>query len=125
MFARLLRDSETESSQKAMWQYVSPAGGITNSTADVAVKAAVAGKRNYVTRWMWSVGVALATASEIVIKDGAVIMARISIPAGTVPPNFIDFDPPLQGSVNTAVNMAAVTLFATGGFVANLAGYTA
>ncbi len=124
MLTRLLRPGESDSVRGADWSYAPPAGGITNSTANVAMKAAVAGKRNYVTSVQMSIGVVLATASEVVIKSGSTVLHRISMPvtAGVQPP--IKFDPPLVGGVNEAINVAAVTQFATGNLVVNAQGYT-
>jgi hypothetical protein len=121
---RVLRKGEKPDTIGADWSYSPPAGGITNSTADVAVKAAVAGKRNYVTGVQFGAGVALATASELVIKDGATVLWRMSLANAVVAPQKVEFDPPLVGSVNTAVNIAAVTLFATGNLTVDLQGYT-
>lgn len=124
---RKLLTGETETNPRTPWSYAPPAGGYTNSTADVAVKAAVAGKRNYITGITISAGVALATASELVIKDGSTVLFRLSLPAAVVQPTTIDIPPdtPLAGSVNTAINIAAVTQFATGNLSVNLQGYTA
>lgn len=124
---RALLPGETDTNLRSLWSYAPPAGGYTNSTADVAAKAAVSGKRNYVTGITISAGVALATASELVIKTGSTVLFRLSLPAAVIPPTTIDIpaDTPLVGGVNEAINIAAVTLFATGNLSVNLQGYTA
>lgn len=124
---RKLLAGETESNLRSLWSYAPPAGGYTNSTSNVEAKAAVSGKRNYVTGITISAGVALATASELVIKTGSTVLFRLSLPAAVIPPTTIDIpaDTPLVGGVNEAINIAAVTLFATGNLSVNLQGYTA
>jgi hypothetical protein len=121
---RVLRSGESEGNVGSDWSYVPPAGGITNSIADVPIKAAVAARRNYLVSLQLSVGVVLANASEIVVKDGSTIIHRQSLPvtAGVQPP--ITFNPPLRSSVNAALNIAAVTVFATGNVAINAQGYT-
>lgn len=122
---RFLRPGESDGNNGANWSYAPPAGGITSSTADVLVRAAQAGKRNYITKWTFSVGVVLSAASEVVIKDGAAtVLWRVSLGAAVITPIELTFDPPLVGSVNTAVNMAMLASV-TGNFVGNLEGYTA
>ena len=122
---RALRPGETDDNNGLDWSYAPPAGGITNSTVDVSMKAAVAGKRNYLQSIQVSVGVALAIASEFVIKDGSTVIYRGSLAAATLVPASVRFDPPLKSSVNTALNLAAVSAFATGNLVVNAQGYTA
>lgn len=121
---RVLRAGEAESNVGTDWFYVPPAGGITNSTADVPIKAAVVGKRNYLTGIQLSEAGALANATELVVKDGATIIHRIALPAGFINPFGVVFDPPLRSGVNAALNIAAVTLFATGNVNVNAQGYT-
>jgi hypothetical protein len=50
MIIQTLRPGEKEALLGAEWSYVPPTGGLTNSTADVVAKTAVAAKRNYVTK---------------------------------------------------------------------------
>ena len=125
MAEKILRPGERDNKPGTDWRYAPPAGGITNSTADVPVKAAVAAQRNYVTRLQFGAGVALATATELVVKSGAAtVLWRMSLPAAVIPGTPIIFDPPLVGAVNEAINVAAVTLFATGNLTVNAQGYT-
>lgn len=101
------------------WSYAAATGGIINTT-DVPVRAAgAAGIRNYVTAASFSNN--SATATEVVIKDGATtVLWRGMLPANA--PNFpVAFPTPLRGTPATAVNVACIT---TGAAVyANVQGY--
>lgn len=106
---------------EADWFYAAAAGGIINTT-DVAVKASAgAGLRNYIT------GIDVinrsATATEFVIKDGATVVWRTSLPASMTIPLEVTFMSPIRGTAATAVNIACIT---TGAQVyANLQGFAA
>lgn len=124
MLTRALRKGEQENKLGTDWVYTPPAGGYTNSTSDVAIKAAAgAGIRNYITSMQIGAGVALATASELVIKSASTIIWRMSLPAAVIAPINIIFDPPLVSAANEALNIAAVTQFATGNLSVNARGY--
>ena len=89
------------------WVYAAASGGITN-TSDVALVAAQgAGIKNYLTGL--SVANANATASEIVIKDGASTVIWRMYLAANAPIQSIKFVTPLQSSANTALNVACIT----------------
>ena len=89
------------------WVYAAASGGITN-THDVALVAAQgAGIKNYLTSL--SVANANATASEIVIKDGASTVIWRMYLAANAPIQSIRFGTPLQSSANTALNVACIT----------------
>ena len=89
------------------WVYAAASGGITN-THDVALVAAQgAGIKNYLTGL--SVANANATASEIVIKDGASTVIWRMYLAANAPIQSIEFSTPLQSSANTALNVACIT----------------
>lgn len=122
---RPLRPGESEGNLGTDWSYAPAAGGYTNKTTDDVLKAAVSGKRNYITSITLSVGVVLANASEIVIKDVAVVLWRQGLAVNTFAPVQLFFDPPLRNSaVNTALNFAAITTFATGNVTINAQGYS-
>lgn len=122
MITQTLRPGEKEGAQGADWSYVPPAAGITNSTADVVAKAAVAGQRNYVSALLVSQNV-LANATVLEIKDGATVIARFAL--GTAANIFnVPLPKPLVGSVNTALNFATPTIFATGNLLVQVFGYT-
>lgn len=88
------------------WFYAGVTGGITD-TADVAIKtAAGASIKNYLVRIQ--AGNGSAVASEIVVKDGSTIIWRGYIPATSGQIN-VAFDPPLQSTANTALNVAMIT----------------
>lgn len=105
------------------WNYAPPAAGITNSTADVSAKAAVAGERNLVASAQISVSVVLANATTLVIKSATTVLWRGGLDAAVSKPITLNFDPPLRGGVNEAINIAAETIFATGNLQVNLQGF--
>lgn len=103
------------------WSYAAAAGGVVNTT-DVAVKtAAAAGLRNYIT------GMQLkntnATATEVVLKDGATVIWRGHLSASMTGFENVVFANPLKTTAATALNFACVT---TGAQVyVNCQGYVA
>ena len=88
------------------WQYAGVSGGITDTADDVA-KAAVASTRNYVTELQVINGHATVS-TEVVVKDGATVIWRgwAQAAGGGCSAKFAT---PLRGSVNTAINVAAIT----------------
>lgn len=102
------------------WSYASAAGGVVNTT-DVALAAAAgAGLRRYIC----SIGLSnnSATATEVVLKDGATVIWRGHLPANA--PNLhIDFATPLKTTANAALNFACITTAAA--VYINAQGYTA
>ena len=89
------------------WQYAAASGGITNTADNVLVAAAGADIKNYLTGL--SVANANATASEIVIKNGASTVIWRMYLAANAPIQSIKFVTPLQSSANTALNVACIT----------------
>jgi hypothetical protein len=89
------------------WQYAAASGGITNTTDVALVAAQGAGIKNYLTGL--SVANANATASEIVIKDGASTVIWRMYLAANAPIQSIRFSTPLQSTANTALNVACIT----------------
>lgn len=88
------------------WQYAAASGGIVN-TSDVVLQAAAgAGIKNYLTGL--SVANASATATEVVVKDGATVIWR-SYVAANLTLKDIPFPTPLQSTANTALNVACIT----------------
>jgi hypothetical protein len=103
------------------WSYASAAGGIINTT-DVALAAAAgAGLRRYITSMTLSNN--SATATEVVLKDGAAtVIWRGHLPANA--PNVqITFENPLRTTAATALNFACITTAAA--VYVNAQGYTA
>jgi hypothetical protein len=102
------------------WSYAAASGGIINTT-DVALAAAAgAGLRRYITSMTLSNN--SATATEVVLKDGATIIWRGHLPANA--PNVpIQFNNPLKTSANAALNVACITTAAA--VYVNAQGYTA
>jgi len=104
------------------WQYAAAAGGIVN-TADVAIKTAGAANiRNYITS-ISIMSEALATATELVIKEGATVIFRTKIPLAGLPLTHIEFPTPLKGAAATQLNVALLTASATGAVYFNAQGY--
>jgi hypothetical protein len=102
------------------WSYASAAGGVVNTTDVVLGAAAGAGLRRYIC----SMGLSnnSATATEVVLKDGATVIWRGHLPANA--PNLhIDFATPLKTSANAALNFACITTAAA--VYVNAQGYTA
>lgn len=107
------------------WSYAAPSGGITNSATAVAAKAAGgAGVRNYVQSAQISHD-ALGAATDFAILDGATVIWRGRLQTGATDASgqTINFDPPLKGTANTAVNIQSVTAV-TGAILCNLQGFT-
>lgn len=102
------------------WAYASAAGGVVNTTDVVLAAAAGAGLRRYVTSLQLSNN--SATATEVVLKDGATIIWRGQLPANA-PLAEIVFANPLKTTANTALNFACLTTAAA--VYVNAQGYTA
>jgi hypothetical protein len=105
------------------WQYAAAAGGITNSTADVVIKTAgAASVRNYITS-ISIMSETLATATELVVKEGANILFRTKIPLAGQPLTHVEFPTPLKGAAATQLSVALLTASATGAVYFNAQGY--
>lgn len=102
------------------WSYAAAAGGIINTTDVVLSAAAGAGLRRYITSMTLSNN--SATATEVVLKDGATIIWRGHLP-GNAPTSEIVFTNPLKTSANAALNVACITTAAA--VYVNAQGYTA
>lgn len=87
------------------WQF---AATVITTTTDVVIRAATAGVRHYVTSFQFVN--TNATATEVVIKDGAsTVIWRGWAGASMVTMVDIEMSTPLRGSVNTALNVQAIT----------------
>ena len=109
------------------WNYAAAAGGITNTTTAVTVKAAAgASVRNYVAAMQCSSD-ALGAATELAIRDGAagtVIWRGKINTGGWLTPVNLSFNPPLRGTANTLVEIVTLTASVTGSVYCDLQGYT-
>lgn len=108
------------------WSYAAATGGISNTTTAVTVKAAAgASVRNYVASMQLSSD-ALGAATELCIRDGAggTVLWRGKLSTAAFAPSFMEFDPPLQGTANTLLEIVTLTATITGGVFANLQGFT-
>jgi hypothetical protein len=112
-------------SDHTIWNYAAAASGIVNTTTAVTIKtAAGAGFRNYITNIQVS-HAALGAATELAIRDGAggTVLWRMTL-ATTANENIsINFRTPIQGSVNTLLEVVTLTATVTGGVYANAQGY--
>jgi hypothetical protein len=102
------------------WSFASPAGGVVNTTDVVLAAAAGAGLRRYITGLQLSN--ANATATEVVLKDGATVIWRGNLP-GNAENVAIQFPDPLKTTANAALNFACITTAAA--VYVNAQGYTA
>lgn len=112
--------------QAANWSYAAATGGISNTTTGVTVKAAAgASVRNYVTGLQLEAD-ALGAATEFVINDGAAgtVLWRGKIGTAGLAQQGVVFNPPLQGTANTLIEIKTLTASITGGVFANLQGFT-
>lgn len=102
------------------WQFAVAAPVIT-AVDTVAKAAGAAGIRNYMTNLQFiNTG---ATATEIVIKDGATVIWRGFAPANMTSMYDCHFITPLKGTAATALNIGVVT--AAGNVYFNCQGYQA
>lgn len=106
-----------------IWSYAAPVSGITNSTAGVTIKAAVAGKRNYITSCQFSTET-LSAQTQFVIRDGAdgTVLYRIRFATNAIAPNSQLFLVPLRSSVNTLLEIATLSAV-TGAVYINCQGF--
>lgn len=103
------------------WSYASAAGGVINTTDVPLVAAAAAGLRRYITSMTLSNN--SATATEVVLKDGAsTVIWRGHLPANA-PNMLVTFENPLRTTAATALNFACITTAAA--VYVNAQGYTA
>jgi hypothetical protein len=85
---------------EAAWQFT---GVLTTTTAAAARAAGAAGIRNYVTGIQYqNTG---ATATTVLVLDGATTIAQFNAPASMALPATISFDMPIRGTAATALNV--------------------
>lgn len=108
------------------WSYAPPAAGLVNSTTAVTIKtAAGAGIVNYLTCANISTET-MATATELVIRKGAAGTVLYRTKLNTALQRFdVKFDPPLRSDANQLLEIALLTLSATGAVYFNAQGYVA
>jgi len=99
------------SESRFTWQYTNNNTPITDTTSHAIKAAAGTGLRNYLT------GVQIsnnsATASVLNVMDGATVINSIHLPATSTSlqeqPYLYNFETPLMGTANTAMNVQCVT----------------
>lgn len=110
------------------WSYAAAAGGISNTTTAVTIKAAAsAGLKNYITGCQLA-STALGVSTEVAIRDGAAgtVIWRLMVPAaGILGGLSIDFPVPLRGTAATLVEFVTLTASVTGSVYINCNGYIA
>ena len=109
------------------WTYAAAASGIANTTTAVTFKAAHATLRNYVS-WVDIWSEALTTATEVAIRDGAAgtVLWRTKIATGgLLGGRYMRFDPPLQGTAATLLEVLTITASGAGAVYFNAGGYVA
>lgn len=102
------------------WAYAAASGGITATTDVVLAAAAGAGLRRYLTSLTLSNN--SATATEVVVKDGATVIWRDLVRANSGTFTVI-FGDPLKTTANAALNVACISAGAA--VYANAQGFTA
>lgn len=110
------------------WQYAAAAGGISNTTTAVTIKAAAgASVRNYITA-IQIMSEALGAATELAIRDGAAgtVIWRTKIgTGGIVGGETVVFPTPLKGTANTLLEVVTLTASVTGAVFFNAQGFVA
>lgn len=90
---------------EADWSYTGTA--VVNTTDVVLAAAAGAGIRRYLTALQLKN--TNATATEVVVKDGATVIWRLSLPANMANADTLVFPSPLKSTANAALNFACIT----------------
>jgi hypothetical protein len=98
------------------WQYT---GVLTTTTAQAVRAAGAAGVRNYVTGVQYQN--TNATATTVLVQDGATTIAQFHAPANMALPAVIPFRTPLRGTAATALNVNCGT--AAANILMNVQGY--
>lgn len=102
----------------ADWQY---SGALTTTSATAARAAGATSIRNYVTAFQYQN--ISATATTVIILDGATVIHTLHAPANMATPAVMDFPTPLRGTAATALNVDCGTTGAN--VLVNLQGYQA
>lgn len=110
------------------WAYAAPAAGLLNTVVPVAIVAAVAAKKHYLTGLQISTE-ALTNATEVVIQEagaGAVLF-RYKVPAATAQPLVgLTFPAPIPApTANVGLEVATLTASGAGAVYVNVQGFSA
>lgn len=108
------------------WKYAAASGGIVDTADNVMRAASTVGGVHYLSTMQITNNDA-SVGTEVVVKDGSTVIWRMwfgqYVAAVTQPqPTQIEFNPPLSGSPNTALNVAAITT--SGQVYVNAQGWT-
>jgi hypothetical protein len=107
------------------WTYAAAAGGISNTTTAVTIKAAAgAGVRNCISSLQMFNGT-LGAATEVAVRDGAAGTVLWRGQRGTVAiSETMTFPVPICGTANTLLEVVTLTATVTGGVYVNVQGFT-
>lgn len=109
----------------AGWGYAAAAGGITNTTTAVTIKAAAgAGIRNYISSIQISAD-ALGAATELAIRDGAggPVLWRTKLQTSALDPTTFVFPIPIGGTAATLLEVVTLTASVTGSVYVDVQGF--
>lgn len=107
------------------WSYAAAAGGISNTTTAVTIKASAGGAlKNCITAIQISAGT-LGAATEVAIRDGAggTVLWRGFLPTGGGQID-VTFPTPLVGTAATLLEAVTLSATVTGGVYVNVQGFT-
>ena len=107
------------------WTYAAAAGGISNTTTAVTVRAAAgAGVRNCIAS-LQIFNATLGAGTEVAIRDGAAgaVLWRSIVPT-TASQEVATFPVPICGTANTLLDAVTLPATVTGGVYVNLQGFT-
>ena len=108
----------------AEWSYAAGAGGLVPSTVAVPLKAAVAGKRNYIEAIQIGTDV-LTAATELAIRDGAggAVLWRMKLGTAALALMSVVFARPLRSSVGNLLEVVTLTSTVAGAVFVNAQGF--
>lgn len=107
------------------WSFASVAGGITNTTTAVTMKAAAGGVlRNCISNIQVTHAL-LGAATELAVRDGAAgtVLWRASLATPAVEGGSYNLTPAICGTANTLMEVVTLTATVTGGVVVSAQGY--
>lgn len=109
------------------WSYAAAAGGISNTTTAVTIKAAAAaGIKNYITGIDFNTDIALGAATELAIRKGAggTVIWRTKIgTSGQLQGRTITFPDPISSDAAQLLEVVTLTASITGAVYFNATGY--
>lgn len=89
-----------------------------------ATRAAVAGRRHYITSMSYSANGAVAAATTVEIRSGSTVLARFQVPPAAFAPVALNFDAPLACAQGEAASIVAGSFGAGISGSVNIHGYS-